>query len=202
MKHIYRVLEKAIFKYCDDVTAINDFKSLDVSQIRNVVRGAIVGLDLQKISNVLVFIAHSPNITVCRVKKRFAEPSAAGWADLMVKFYFNSDPNRHVCEIQLVCLATTHLLTRCNHLSDLLSQQTHHLTFRLPFPFSCLLEVEVNLERYAHTQLTCLLITDIFISSCCRSALLRRVTKAIPFSGWGTDACCHTCRLQATPTYC
>jgi len=31
-----------------------------------------------------------------------ANPSPGGWRDLMINFYFTSDPHRHVCEIQVV----------------------------------------------------------------------------------------------------
>merc|ERR1711959_114318 len=40
-------------------------------------------------------------IDVLRVKNRFAEPTSGGWADFMVSFRFRSDPNQHVCELQL-----------------------------------------------------------------------------------------------------
>merc|ERR1711937_392915 len=40
-------------------------------------------------------------IDVLRVKNRFAEPTSGGWADFMICFRFCSDPNQHVCELQL-----------------------------------------------------------------------------------------------------
>merc|ERR1711959_581620 len=40
-------------------------------------------------------------IDVLRVKNRFAEPTSGGWADFMISFRFRSDPNQHVCELQL-----------------------------------------------------------------------------------------------------
>lgn len=42
-------------------------------------------------------------ITIVGVKSRFAEASVAGeWRDVQIKFFFNSDANKHVCEIQIM----------------------------------------------------------------------------------------------------
>lgn len=50
-------------------------------------------------------------ITIVRHKDRFLHPTIGGWRDCILNFYFNDDPNRHVCELQLVlhcmCTATT-----------------------------------------------------------------------------------------------
>mmetsp|Transcript_35615 Transcript_35615/g.107161 ORF Transcript_35615/g.107161 Transcript_35615/m.107161 type:complete len:428 (-) Transcript_35615:303-1586(-) len=42
------------------------------------------------------------NIVILRIKDRFNEPNASGYADTMINFYFADDVNRHVCEIQLI----------------------------------------------------------------------------------------------------
>merc|ERR1711918_244660 len=47
-------------------------------------------------------ILGSEEVTVCRVKDRFNKTSSAGWTDCMVNFYFNDDPLKHVCEVQLI----------------------------------------------------------------------------------------------------
>merc|ERR1712032_373520 len=41
-------------------------------------------------------------IRVLRVKNRFRNPTSSGWADLLINFTFVSDPDQHVCEVQLV----------------------------------------------------------------------------------------------------
>merc|ERR1711934_598945 len=33
---------------------------------------------------------------------RFRNPTSSGWADLLINFTFVSDPDQHVCEVQLV----------------------------------------------------------------------------------------------------
>ncbi len=48
-------------------------------------------------------------IVVVRAKDRFSQPTAGGWADLMLCFYMAQDPARHVCEVQLVHV---HMLTQ------------------------------------------------------------------------------------------
>jgi len=35
-------------------------------------------------------------------KGRFAKPTSGGWADIMVNFYFETDNQQHICEVQLV----------------------------------------------------------------------------------------------------
>ena len=47
-------------------------------------------------------IARSGDIVLVRIKNRFKSPSPGGWADIMVNFYFTSDPHKHICEIQFV----------------------------------------------------------------------------------------------------
>ena len=97
MKGIYRVLEKGVFKYNDDHEG-----ELDFSQVRDLVRGGIIDSTMEGLAKVAKHLLGSANVQICRVKDRFNEPSAAGWTDLMVNFYFNDDPNKHVCEVQLI----------------------------------------------------------------------------------------------------
>ena len=97
MKGIYRVLEKGIFKYNDDWTG-----DLDLSQVRDLVRGGIIDHSMEGLTAIVKYILASDKVTVCRVKDRFNEPSAAGWTDLMVNFYLNDDPDKHVCEVQIM----------------------------------------------------------------------------------------------------
>ena len=97
MKGIYRVLEKGIFKYNRDWT-----QDLDLGQVRDLVRGGIIDTTMQGLQAVAEYIHKSSEVTVCRVKDRFNQPSGAGWTDLMINFYLNDDPGKHVCEVQLM----------------------------------------------------------------------------------------------------
>ena len=97
MKGIYRVLEKGIFKYARDLTG-----DLDLSKVRDLVRGGIIDLSMKGLAAIAAFLLESKEVTVCRVKDRFNKPSSAGWTDCMLNFHFNDDPNKHVCEVQLI----------------------------------------------------------------------------------------------------
>ena len=45
----------------------------------------------------------SDSLVIVRIKDRFVEqPSQGGWRDLMINFYLKCDPNRHICEVQVV----------------------------------------------------------------------------------------------------
>ena len=98
MKGIYRVLEKGVFKY-NNATEEDE---LDLSQVRDLVRGGIIDRTMDGLAVVAEYIHNSNEVTICRIKDRFNEPSGAGWTDLMINFYLNSDPLRHVCEVQLI----------------------------------------------------------------------------------------------------
>ena len=97
MKGIYRVLEKGVFKYNAEST-----DELELGQVRDLVRGGIIDLTMRGLGVIAQYILASDEVTVCRVKDRFNEPSPAGWADLMVNFYLNDDPGKHMCEVQLI----------------------------------------------------------------------------------------------------
>ena len=97
MKGIYRVLEKGVFKYDNEST-----EDLELGQVRDLVRGGIIDLAMQGLGDIAQYILASDEVTVCRVKDRFNDPSPAGWTDLMVNFYLNDDPGKHVCEVQLI----------------------------------------------------------------------------------------------------
>ena len=99
MKGIYRVLEKGAFKYNDDLEG-----PLDFSRIRDLVRGGIIDRTMRGLGLIAQGILESDEVTVCRIKDRFNKPSSAGWTDCMINFFFNDDPNRHVCEVQLIHL--------------------------------------------------------------------------------------------------
>ena len=51
----------------------------------------------------LNWLLSNEEIVIVRVKDRFVQaPSAGGWRDVMINFYFKSDRKKHICEIQLV----------------------------------------------------------------------------------------------------
>ena len=97
MKGLYRVLEKGVFKYNQDWTG-----DLDFGQVRDLVRGGIIDNTMEGLAAIANYMHESNEVTVCRVKNRFDEPSPAGWTDLMINFYLSDDPSRHVCEVQLM----------------------------------------------------------------------------------------------------
>merc|ERR1719353_1846739 len=97
MKGIYRVLEKGIFKYTHDLSG-----DLDLSRVRDLVRGGIIDLTMGGIGKIAKWILDSNEVTVCRIKDRFNHASSAGWTDCMLNFHFNDDPHKHVCEVQLI----------------------------------------------------------------------------------------------------
>ena len=98
MKGMYRVIEKALFKYNSEWNG----GEIDLSQVRDVVRGGISDKSMSGLARIAQFILDSNQVTVCRVKNRFANPSTQEWTDLMLNFYLNDDPWRHVCEVQLI----------------------------------------------------------------------------------------------------
>eukprot|EP00729_Bicosta_minor_P002571 gene2571-2804_t len=44
----------------------------------------------------------SRSIRITRIKNRFANPTSGGWGDVMVNFYFEKDPQKHIVELQLM----------------------------------------------------------------------------------------------------
>ena len=97
MKGIYRALEKGMLKYNG-----GHGDALDFSRMFDLVRGAIVDMTMDGLATVVEHMLRSDAITVCRVKDRFSEPSAAGWSDCMVNLQLNSDAGGCVCEVQLI----------------------------------------------------------------------------------------------------
>ena len=50
----------------------------------------------------LAALIDDPNIEIVRVKDRYFNPSEGGWTDAMLNVRIKSDPNGHVCEVQIV----------------------------------------------------------------------------------------------------
>eukprot|EP00750_Incisomonas_marina_P022599 INCI4982.4.p1 GENE.INCI4982.4~~INCI4982.4.p1 ORF type:complete len:219 (-),score=47.78 INCI4982.4:565-1221(-) len=95
LKKVARIVEKSVL----------NTKDLGKSSgIFDVVRGMLVCDSMATIAEVLerFAVANQDNITLVRVKERFfRNPSPGGWRDVMICFFINDDPNRHVCEIQI-----------------------------------------------------------------------------------------------------
>ena len=72
-------------------------------RVFDVVRGMIVCQSLGSIASVVAAFTQSAEISLVRAKERFlSRPSGGGWRDYMLCFYLDKDPNRHICELQIV----------------------------------------------------------------------------------------------------
>ena len=98
LKKMGRIIEKTILKRKDDPG--NADKVCDID------RGMVLCDDMSQISSVINYLQSQQEanvIVVTRVKDRFFKaPSAGGWRDCMINFYFKDDPNKHICELQLI----------------------------------------------------------------------------------------------------
>jgi hypothetical protein len=92
-------------------------------------------------------VEDAPSIVVVRIKDRFCTPTSGGWADVMVNFYFASDPNKHVVELQVCAPLPASYNSRappCTTAKHVLGlhQHRHHLTpparAHTPSPWQCL----------------------------------------------------------------
>merc|ERR1712100_582156 len=101
MKGVYRVTEKGIFKY-NRLQSPEEISNIKLGSVRDLVRGGIIHETMAGLCDVLDYFRTSKEITIVRIKDRFNKPSDAGWTDLMLNFYLNSDPIKHVCEVQLI----------------------------------------------------------------------------------------------------
>ena len=74
-----------------------------VGHIFDVVRGMIRCQSMTDVALAVEKVTDCDSITVVRVKDRFvATPTEGGWRDCQICFFLNSDPNKHVCELQVV----------------------------------------------------------------------------------------------------
>ena len=112
MKGIYRTLEKSLLKYGTGAS-----EDVDLSQCHDIVRGGVIDINMHGLAAIASYIHESDKVTVCRLKDRFTTPSKSGWADMMLNFYFNAGPSKHVCELQLI---------HVKMLSQRTTQEGHH----------------------------------------------------------------------------
>ena len=61
-----------------------------------------VGMTLHEVAEVVDDMCSCGAIEVVRIKDRFHEPSSGGWSDCMINYVLRDDPNRHICEVQIV----------------------------------------------------------------------------------------------------
>ena len=94
LKNVARIVEKAVMNPQDPGKA---------DRVFDVVRGMFVCPNMSTIATLVGNITACERITLVRAKERFfAIPSAGGWRDIMVCFTVNGDPNKHICEVQVV----------------------------------------------------------------------------------------------------
>ena len=94
LQRISRVFEKILFD-CKNPGSCE--------KIADIVRAMLKATSMKQVAKIAIAFLESDEIVIVRIKDRFVEkPSAGGWRDLMINFYLASDPNRHVCEVQVV----------------------------------------------------------------------------------------------------
>lgn len=90
LKRMSRILEKIVLGRCD------------ASCVFDVVRAMFVCDSMDALATVARALASTSSVVVVRVKDRFDTAAPGGWRDLLLNLYLRDDPNRHVCEVQLV----------------------------------------------------------------------------------------------------
>jgi len=96
MKRLSRICEKILFDNENDA-----FHSC--AKVADIVRAMLTATSMSQVVSIAIALYKSEDIVIVRVKDRFIEkPSAGGWRDLMLNIFFESDPNQHICEVQIV----------------------------------------------------------------------------------------------------
>ena len=93
LKSISRIVEKAY---------LDPHRPGHFDKIFDVVRGMVICKSMTAVAIVLNDFASNEEITLVRIKDRFSKATSGGWRDCQVCFYLNSDPNMHICEVQIV----------------------------------------------------------------------------------------------------
>jgi len=108
LKKMYRMVEKSGLRtensggLGDDGSLVINWRFGKVCDIR---RGFIECTNFDQLRGVLEALKQAEDdglIVIVRIKNRFTNPSAGGWADCMVNFYMAADPAQHICELQCV----------------------------------------------------------------------------------------------------
>jgi hypothetical protein len=101
LKHVFRVLQK-------HATRVDGGAPTEFETACDIVRGSIVCESVHDLSVVLwklLAMEEEGKIVIVRIKNRFKNPTAAGWADAMLNFVCLGGGDAvagHVCELQLV----------------------------------------------------------------------------------------------------
>ena len=94
MKPICRTMEKAALRV--------DGGQWSCSCALDVVRGCLVFATMGDMLRCLREIQAYPGVRVVRVKNRFDTPTSYAWRDCVVNVVFAADPDRIICEVQLL----------------------------------------------------------------------------------------------------
>ena len=95
LKKMGRIVEKTLLKRRDDPG--------NADKVCDIVRGMVTCFTMDQVAEIVRRMQGASAIVVTRVKDRFlTAPSAGGWRDCMINFYLREDPNKHICEVQLV----------------------------------------------------------------------------------------------------
>ena len=94
LKNIVRIVEKSV---------MNGGDPGNCNRVFDVVRGMVECPNMEVITRILSNLHRSETIELVRMKDRFCvKASPGGWRDCMVCFVVKDDPNKHICEVQLV----------------------------------------------------------------------------------------------------
>ena len=93
IKKMARVVEKAVYTKSDRA---------DYSSVKDLVRAAIVCRSMAGIRRILELVVSSDDVSIVRIKNRFANPTTGGWADISMNLVFDKhDVTSHVVELQI-----------------------------------------------------------------------------------------------------
>ena len=94
MKSMYRSMEKAAFRA--------DGEQWSVDCVLDVVRGSLRFESMRAFTRCLQIIGNYEGVQIRRLKDRFSNPTASGWRDCLLNISFTDDPDKFICEVQLV----------------------------------------------------------------------------------------------------
>jgi hypothetical protein len=94
LKKMYRAFEKMAFR--------GDGKQWSADCVLDIVRGSLIFDNMRDIANCLEFIDKYELVEIVRIKNRFKNPNGGGWRDCMLNIVCVKDPERIVCEVQII----------------------------------------------------------------------------------------------------
>jgi hypothetical protein len=99
LKKTSRVIEKCALDFSG--TYGNHPEIRHFFKIGDIVRGLVACEKMSDIAVAIRELVDHPDIEIIRWKNRFARPSSGGWRDFLVCFFFRSDKQKHICEMQV-----------------------------------------------------------------------------------------------------